>query len=71
MTVYGHRLPAIEAPEIFKDTYNFDFLQLKNEDKDIDIENLIISNIESFLKELGNDFMFAGRQVPVKIDKEN
>jgi predicted nuclease of restriction endonuclease-like (RecB) superfamily len=64
------KLPEIKKPEIFKDTYNFDFLQLTSEDKEIDIENLIINNIESFLKELGQDFMFAGRQVPMKIDNE-
>ena len=67
---FQKKLPEIEAPEIFKDTYNFDFLQLTPEDKEVDIENLIVNSIEKFLKELGNDFMFAGRQVPIKIDNE-
>jgi hypothetical protein len=35
-----------------------------------ELEDKIISNIENFLKELGSDFMFLGRQVPILIDNE-
>jgi predicted nuclease of restriction endonuclease-like (RecB) superfamily len=55
-------LPAIEAPEVFKSDYDFNFLDFKTGDKEKLLENLIVSNIEAFLKELGEDFAFISRQ---------
>jgi predicted nuclease of restriction endonuclease-like (RecB) superfamily len=63
-------LPTIETTEIFKETYNFNFLDFKKGDKEKMLENLIVSNIEAFLKEIGEDFTFVGRQVPIKIDDQ-
>jgi len=64
------KLPAVKTSEIFKDTYNFDFLQLQFGNKEKVVEDLIVNNIEKFLKEIGVDFGFFGRQVPLKIDQE-
>jgi len=61
------KLPAIEAPEIFKGIYNFNFLDIKTKDEH-ELENRLVKNIEIFLKELGEYFSFAGRQIPIKID---
>ena len=63
------KLPPVQTTEIFKDTYNFDFLQLQAPKEKV-VEDLIVNNIENFLAELGQDFFFGGRQIPIKIDQE-
>lgn len=64
------KFSAIETTEIFKDAYNFNFLDFKKNDKEKILENLIINNIEKFLKALGENFSFIGRQVAIKIDTQ-
>ena len=61
------KLPTTKPIEVFKDVYDFKFVDLENK-KEKELENKLIENIEQFLKELGNDFAFLGRQVPIKID---
>jgi len=62
-------LPAIiSIQNIFKPEYNLDFLNIAPNHLEKELEAKIISNIENFLKELGSDFMFLGRQVPIIID---
>ena len=51
-------LPAVQNAEVFKDIYDFDFLEDKITKKEKDLENQIIKSIESFLSELGNDIIF-------------
>ena len=63
-------LSTREAPEVFKDTYDFNFLQLEEGNKEKELENLIVKNVENFLKELGEGFSFTGQQVPIKIDSQ-
>ena len=63
------KLPAIEAPESFKDAYNFSFKELETTEEK-ELENMLVTNIELFLKELGDDFSFLGRQVPIKMDNK-
>jgi predicted nuclease of restriction endonuclease-like (RecB) superfamily len=63
-------LSPVEAPEVFKDTYDFNFLQLEEGNKEKELENLIVKNVENFLKELGEGFSFTGQQVPIKIDSQ-
>ncbi len=62
------KLPAIHPQEIFKNTYHFNFMELQASEKKF--EQKIIQNIENFLKELGGDFTFLGRQVPIKIGRQ-
>ncbi|HOB71291.1 MAG TPA: PDDEXK nuclease domain-containing protein [bacterium] len=59
-------LPKADALDIFKGSYDLGFIRNYLNEKEF--ENSLISNIETFLNELGIDFCFAGRQVPVKID---
>ncbi len=59
-------LPQADALDIFKGSYDLGFI--RNHLNEKEFENSLISNIEAFLNELGTDFCFAGRQVPVKID---
>ncbi len=60
------KLPAVNAPEVFKDTYDFDFLEPTESEKDL--EDRLVVEFEKFLKELGEDFAILGRQVAIKID---
>ena len=59
------------AVETLKDPYKFDFLTLKEEALEKDIEEQLVKNITSFLLELGNGFSFVGRQVPLEIDGQD
>ena len=65
-----NKLPAIEAPEVFKDIYDFDFLQLKANDTEEKMEQELVKNFEAFLGELGEDFFISKRQTPIKIDNQ-
>jgi len=55
------------ANQILKDPYNFDFLTLTENYKEKELEDALTTNITQFLLELGQDFAYIGRQVPVKI----
>ncbi|MFQ7736919.1 MAG: PDDEXK nuclease domain-containing protein, partial [Emergencia timonensis] len=46
-----------------KDPYNFDFLTLKEEYNERELEDALISQITQFLLELGTGFSYVGRQV--------
>ena len=61
---------VINKQNVFKSDYDFKFLSIKPNHQEKELENKIISNMEAFLKELGGDFLFLGRQVPILIDRE-
>lgn len=59
------------AKEILKDPYNFDFLMLKDDYKERELEDALIDNISKFLLELGRGFAYVGKQIPIMIgDRE-
>jgi predicted nuclease of restriction endonuclease-like (RecB) superfamily len=66
--VFQTRLPAVRAQEVFKDTYDFQFIELEPQQNEKGLEDKILANFEKFLSELGEDFAILGRQVPIKID---
>jgi len=68
--VFRAELPTVEPAEVFKDAYNFNFIELEHHENERDLEKKIISNCPAFLKELGADFAFVGNQAPLKIDSE-
>ena len=68
--LFQAKLPAIRPQEVFKDTYDFNFTGPETHGSEKDLENKIVSECPMFLKELGEDFGFFGRQVPIKIDGE-
>jgi predicted nuclease of restriction endonuclease-like (RecB) superfamily len=68
--IFKAKLSATQPYEIFKDTYNFNFIDLRSDDYEKDLENKILDSLEMFLKELGEDFCISGRQVPIKIDRK-
>ena len=63
-------LPAVTTNEVFRDTYDFSFIELEYKGSEKNLEDQILSNFEKFLKELGEDFAILGRQQPIKIDNQ-
>jgi len=56
---------------VFKDPYLLDFLGLKDTYQEKDLEAAILSNIESFLMELGAGFSFVARQKRISLDEDD
>lgn len=55
------------ALQSLKDPYLFDFLTLKEEHNEKDIEKGLVDHIRKFLMELGGGFAFVGQQYPLDI----
>ncbi len=53
--------------ETLKDPYNFDFLTLTENYKEKELEDALVTNITTFLLELGQGFAFVGRQYPIQV----
>lgn len=53
---------------VFRSSYFLDMLGLPDAFSEKDLESAIITQIEDFLKELGTDFSFIGRQKRITID---
>ena len=58
---------AMSAEEAIKDPYVLEFLDLKDEYSESDLEEALIHRLEDFLLELGGDFTFVGRQRRLRI----
>jgi len=56
---------------VFRDPYVLDFLNLKDTFSERDLEAAILSELESFLLELGVGFTFVARQKRMVIDNED
>lgn len=56
--------------EEIRDPYVLEFLDLKDEYSESDLEEALIRHLEHFLMELGGDFAFVGRQKRLRIDDE-
>ncbi len=56
--------------EEIKDPLILEFLGLKDEYSETQMEEAIIRKLEAFLLEMGNDFAFVGRQRRLRIDDE-
>ncbi|MDX9804775.1 MAG: PDDEXK nuclease domain-containing protein [bacterium] len=57
------------ALEIFKAEYDLGFAGTHQNEEEL--ESGIVHNIDSFLRELGHEISYCGRQVPIKIDGLN
>ena len=60
---------AISPDEAVKDPYVLEFLNLKDEYSESELEQALIHRLEDFLLELGSDFTFVGRQRRLRIDQ--
>jgi predicted nuclease of restriction endonuclease-like (RecB) superfamily len=61
---------AVSAEEEIRDPLVLEFLGLKDEYSESDLEEALIHHLETFLLELGNDFAFVARQRRLRIDDE-
>lgn len=60
----------ISPEEEIKDPYILEFLDLKDEYSESDLEEALIEKLSAFLLELGDDFAFLGRQRRLRIGEE-
>ncbi len=58
----------ITPEEAIKDPFVLEFLDLKDEYSESDLEEALIQHLTDFLLELGDDFAFLGRQRRLRID---
>lgn len=67
-------LPAVQsdlAREITKDPYHFDFLCLREDYQEKELEDALCDNITKFLLELGQGFAFIGRQKHIMVGDQD
>jgi len=57
----------VTPEEEIKDPYVLEFLGLKDEYSETDLETALITKLETFLLELGGDFTFVGRQRRLRV----
>ena len=70
VTNFERTLPSSQnslAKEMLKDPYHFDFLSMKAEYDERDLEEALVANITQFLLELGKGFSFVGRQMELQM----
>jgi predicted nuclease of restriction endonuclease-like (RecB) superfamily len=61
---------TVSAEEEIRHPLVLEFLGLRDEYSESDLEDALIRHLETFLLELGNDFAFVGRQRRLRIDDE-
>jgi len=59
---------AILPEEAIKDPFVLEFLNLKDQHSESDLEDALIQHLGDFLLELGDDFAFVGRQRRLRLD---
>lgn len=59
---------TITPEQALKDPFVLEFLQLKDEYSESDLEDALIQHLADFLLELGDDFAFVGRQRRLRLD---
>jgi predicted nuclease of restriction endonuclease-like (RecB) superfamily len=73
MLVKGEKLKAedvVSADEEIRNPLLLEFLGLKDEYSESELEDALIRHLETFLLELGNEFAFVGRQKRLRIGHE-
>lgn len=61
---------AVSVEEEIKSPYVLEFLNLRDDYAESDLEDALVRHLEAFLLELGNDFTFVARQKKIRIGKE-
>ena len=73
-TNFATTLPAPQsdlAQQLTKDPYNFDFLMLRDDARERDLERALTGHLRNFLLELGVGFSFVGSQYPPKVGEDD
>lgn len=74
ITNFDQRLPSTQsklAQETLKDPYNFDFLELREDHIERDIEHGLLNHVEKFMREMGKRFSLVGRQVQLQVSDKD
>jgi predicted nuclease of restriction endonuclease-like (RecB) superfamily len=61
---------AVSADEEIRNPLLLEFLNLKDEYSESELEDALIGHLETFLLELGNEFAFVGRQKRLRVGHE-
>lgn len=61
---------AVSPDEAIKDPFVLEFLNLKDEYSELELEEALIKQLENFLLELGGAFTFVGRQRRLRVGDE-
>lgn len=67
---FSQTLPALQsdlAQQTLKDPYVFDFLTMRADFNERELEKSLIDHITKFLLELGAGFAYMGNQIPIKV----
>ena len=70
ITNFSTTLPELDsdlAQQLTKDPYNFDFLTLRAEYNERELEDALVANVTHFLLELGTGFSYMGRQFRLEV----
>ena len=70
LTNFTRTLPALQsdlAQQLIKDPYSFEFLSLRTDISERDLQRGLLDHLRSFLLELGKGFAFVGSQYPVAV----
>ncbi len=73
ITNFSETLPKPQsdlANEMIKDPYKFDFLNLRKDFNERELEDALLDHITNFLLELGAGFAFIGRQKALQVGKK-
>jgi predicted nuclease of restriction endonuclease-like (RecB) superfamily len=74
ITNFDRTLPAPQsdlARQLLKDPYNFDFLTLDAEARELDLERGLLAHVREFLLELGVGFAFVGSQYHMEVGDDD
>jgi predicted nuclease of restriction endonuclease-like (RecB) superfamily len=74
VTNFETALPPAEsdlARDVMRDPYNFDFLALREQAEERELEEGLLAHIRKFLIELGAGFAFVGQQIHLVVDGED
>ena len=61
---------AVSVEEEIKSPYVLEFLNLRDDYAESDLEDALVRHLEAFLLELGKDFTFVARQKKIRVGKE-
>lgn len=61
---------AVSVEEEIKSPYVLEFLNLRDDYAETDLEDALVRHLEAFLLELGKDFTFVARQKKIRVGKE-
>lgn len=64
----GPAVPGLLPEQALRDPFILEFLDLKDEYSESDLEEALLNHLMDFMLELGDDFAFVGRQRRLRID---